>query len=387
MRQILHVDMDAFYASVEQFDNPEFQGHPVIVGADPKLGLGRGVVAACSYEARTYGIHSALPISHAWKKCPTGIYLRPRMSRYVEVSGSVMAVLHRYTDLVEPISIDEAFLDVTGSTRLLGPAASIGRDVQQAIKRETGLTASVGLAPNKFLAKIASDLRKPDGFVVVEPSDVEEFLARLPISRLWGVGPRTALRLGRFGVTTIGELAKVSRESLIEGLGASGEHLWRLAHGQDEREVVAEREPKSISNETTFERDTADLEQLLKTLRKLSDKVSGRLRRQRYRARTITLKLRYASFTTHTRQKAVPIGLDTGNAIFAIVGELFREFPLGERVRLLGVGAHNLVGHDQPPRQLDLFRTGKPAQRVADLMDEIQDRYGDASLRRGSDIP
>src|SRR5215472_11600013 len=190
MRSILHVDMDAFYASVEQFDNPDYKGKPVIVGADPRGGTGRGVVAACSYEARKFGVRSALPISRAWKLCPEGIYVRPHMKRYVEVSGQVMEVFRQFTDLVEPLSIDEAFLDVTGSIALLGPPEKIARSVKNDIREKTGLTASVGLAPNKFLAKIASDIRKPDGFMVLEEKDVEAFLRDLPISRLWGVGLR-----------------------------------------------------------------------------------------------------------------------------------------------------------------------------------------------------
>ena len=189
MRSILHVDMDAFYASVEQLDHPEYKGKPVIVGADPKDGKGRGVVAACSYEARKFGVHSALPISRAWKLCPAGVYVRPRMKRYAEVSGQVMEVFRQFTDLVEPLSIDEAFLDITGSIALLGAPEQIGRSIKQKIREATGLTASVGLAPNKFLAKIASDIKKPDGFVVVEETDIEAFLRDLPISRLWGVGP------------------------------------------------------------------------------------------------------------------------------------------------------------------------------------------------------
>src|SRR5499426_2541193 len=225
MRSILHVDMDAFYASVEQLDQPEYKGRPVIVGADPKGGKGRGVVAACSYEARKFGVRSALPISRAWKLCPDGVYVRPRMRRYAEVSRDVMEVLRRYTDLVEPLSIDEAFLDITGSIALFGSPDQIARSIKQEIRDRTGLTASVGLAPNKFLAKIASDIRKPDGFMVVEEKDVEAFLNDLPISRLWGVGPKTEQRLHELGFRTIGQLAKADREALLGTLGSLGEHL------------------------------------------------------------------------------------------------------------------------------------------------------------------
>ncbi len=386
MRQILHVDMDAFYASVEQLDQPEYAGRAVIVGADPKAGTGRGVVAACSYEARQFGIHSALPISHAWRRCPNGVYLRPRMVRYQEVSVAIMGILRRYTDMVEPISIDEAFLDVSGSTALMGPAEGIAREVKATIKKETGLTASVGVAPNKFLAKIASDLDKPDGFVVVGNTEVESFLAALPVSKLWGVGPKTATRLRKLGVHTIGELAAIGREKMIETLGASGEHLWHLARGEDERPVVSAWEPKSISNETTFEHDTSDNDLLLKTLRGLSDKVAARLRRQGFKTRTISLKLRYASFTTFTRQKSVPEALNTGNEIFALIRTLFEKFPLEESVRLIGVGTSNLLRASNDEAQLSLFETTEQDERLAQALDKINDRYGDGSLRRGSDL-
>src|ERR1051325_2688598 len=215
MRSILHVDMDAFYASVEQLDHPEYKSKPVIVGADPKGGMGRGVVAACSYEARKFGVHSALPISRAWKLCPEGVYVRPRMSRYVEISHQVMDVFRRFTDLVEPLSIDEAFLDVTGSVALHGSPESIASEIKRVIREETHLTASVGVAPNKFLAKIASDLRKPDGLVIVDETASAEFLRDLPISRLWGVGPKTGRRLEAMNLKTIGQVAAVPRESLV----------------------------------------------------------------------------------------------------------------------------------------------------------------------------
>src|SRR5262247_4019502 len=299
MRSILHVDMDAFYASVEQLDNPEYKGRPVIVGADPRGGKGRGVVAACSYEARKFGVRSALPISRAWKLCPEGVYVRPRMDRYVEISGQVMEVFRHFTDLVEPLSIDEAFLDITGSIALLGPPENIARSIKKEIRETTGLTASVGLAPNKFLAKIASDLRKPDAFVVVREGEIEAFLRDLPISRLWGVGPKTEQRLHEMGFRTIGQVAMATRESLVRSLGSLGEHLYQLSRGHDERPVVPNWEPKSVSSETTFDEDTADRELLVRTILDLSDHVAERLRKDNYRARKVTLKLRYSSFSTH----------------------------------------------------------------------------------------
>jgi len=386
MRQILHVDMDAFYASVEQLDQPELEGRPVIVGADPKAGAGRGVVAACSYEARKLGIHSALPISHAWRRCPDGVYLRPRMDRYQSVSVAIMGILRRYTDMVEPISIDEAFLDVSGSTALMVSAEGIARDIKAAIRKETGLTASVGVAPNKSLAKIASDLEKPDGFVVVRAAEIESFLVTLPVSKLWGVGPKTASRLQKLGVHTIGELAAIGRQKMIEKFGASGEHLWHLACGEDERRVVSGWEPKSISNETTFEHDTSDIEFVLKTLQRLSDKVAGRLRHQGFKARTISLKLRYQSFTTFTRQTSVPEALDTGNEIFALIRTLFEKFSLEESVRLIGVGTSNLLRTNHEEEQLPLFDSTKQSERLAKALDKINGRYGDGSLRRASEL-
>jgi nucleotidyltransferase/DNA polymerase involved in DNA repair len=219
MRSIIHVDMDAFYASIEQLDHPEYKGKPVIVGADPKSGQGRGVVAACSYEARKFGIRSALPISRAWKLCPHGVYVRPRMERYAEVSRGIMEIFRRFTDLVEPLSIDEAFLDITGSTSLLGPSEQIARSIKEEIRKTIGLNASVGLAPNKFLAKIASDLKKPDAFVVVAEKNIEAFLADLPISRLWGVGPKTEQRLHEMGFRTIRQIRDAGREKLVQRLG------------------------------------------------------------------------------------------------------------------------------------------------------------------------
>src|SRR3954467_14765423 len=222
MRSILHVDMDAFYASVEQLDYPAYKGKPVIVGADPKGGSGRGVVAACSYEARKFGVRSALPISRAWKLCPEGVYVRPRMSRYVEVSRSVMEIFREFTDLVEPLSIDEAFLDVTGSAALYGPADEIARRIKALIRERTQLTGSVGVAPNKFLAKVASDLKKPDGLVIVRENEIVDFLRDLPISRLWGVGPKTEQRLKPMGLHTIGQMAAISRDNLVRQLGSLG---------------------------------------------------------------------------------------------------------------------------------------------------------------------
>ena len=386
MRSILHIDMDAFYASIEQLDHPEYKSKPVIVGADPKGGAGRGVVAACSYEARGFGVRSALPISRAWKLCPEGVYVRPRMKRYVEVSGQVMNVFRRFTDLVEPLSIDEAFLDITGSVALLGAPEQIARSIKSQIRAATGLTASAGLAPNKFLAKIASDLRKPDGFVIVEEQEIGTFLQDLPISRLWGVGPKTEQRLHAMGFRTIGQLAGASRESLIRSLGSLGGHLHQLSHGRDDRPVVPNWEPKSISSETTFDKDTADREFLLRTILELSDHVAERLRKDSYRARKVTLKLRYSSFSTHTKQHSLDKMIQTGDEIARIARALFGQFALNEKIRLIGVSAGDLHRDGEDPQQLPLFAQSNDKERLSHKVDEIKQKFGNDALRRGSQL-
>lgn len=385
-RVILHVDMDAFYASVEQLDDPSLKGKPVIVGADPKQGRGRGVVAACSYEARRFGVHSALPIGRAWKLCPQGVFVRPRMERYMEVSGRVMEILRRFTNLVEPLSIDEAFLDVTGSTALFGAPVQIARAIKKQIRDDTGLTASAGVAPNKFLAKIASDLKKPDGLVVVEHGQVDEFLSDLPIKRLWGVGPKTEERLREAGLHTIGAIRARTEDELRQMLGMSlGSHLHELARGHDERPVVPDWEPKSISNETTFEEDTRDRELLVQTIRRLSESVGRRLRRENYRARKVTLKLRYEPFETHTRQVSVKQPVDTDEEIMRLALSLFSQFTLDRRIRLIGVGTGEIVRPGDGPTQLGLFEEPKKEKEsiIDKTVDAIRERFGQSGIRRG----
>ena len=386
MRSILHVDMDAFYASVEQLDNPEYKGRPVIVGADPKRGQGRGVVAACSYEARKFGVRSALPISRAWKLCPEGVYVRPRMQRYVEVSHQVMEVFRRYTDLVEPLSIDEAFLDITGSIALMGAPEHIARSIKKEIRDSTGLNASVGLAPNKFLAKIASDLKKPNAFVIVKEDEIASFLRDLPISRLWGVGPKTEQRLHELGFRTIGEMAAASRESLVRLLGSLGEHLYQLSQGKDDRPVVPNWEPKSISSETTFDEDTDDRELLLRTILELADHVAERLRKDAYRARKVTLKLRYSSFSTHTKQQSLEKLILTGEEIAAVARGLFAQFPMKQKIRLIGVAAGDLHREGAEPQQLQLFSQTNSKEKLSHTVDEIKEKFGIDALRRGSQL-
>jgi len=378
--------MDAFYASVEQRDNPALQGRPVIVGADPRAGRGRGVVAACSYEARKFGVRSALPISQAWRLCPEGAYVPVRMSRYVEVSRQVMDVLHRFTNLVEPLSIDEAFLDVTGSTSLFGSATQIARSIKKQIRDATGLCASVGAAPNKFVAKVASDLRKPDGMVIVEQGEVEAFLQDLPISRLWGVGPKTEARLHEAGIQTIQDIRTRTAPELARLLGNGGEHLRQLAYGKDDRPVVPDWEARSVSNETTFDVDTDDRALLLRTLRSLSESVGRRLRRDDLRARRITLKLRYDDFETHTKQVSLDRPTQSDDEIVHAATLLLEKFPLDRKIRLLGVGSSELIRNAAEPAQLELFLEPQANNNIDRTVDEIRTRFGNASLRRGSQL-
>ncbi len=351
-RKILHVDMDAFYASIEQRDRPELRGRPVIVGGQPEA---RGVVAAASYEARTFGVRSAMPTVRALRLCPQAIVLKPRMGLYREVSWQIRSIFQSYTPLVEPISLDEAFLDMTGSERLFGPSEQIGREIKRRISEELQLTCSVGLAPNKFLAKLASNYGKPDGFTVIRPQDVEAFLRDLPVEKLWGVGPATARKLRDLGLQTVGDLRRVPRDRLLEGFGKWGLRLHELARGIDERPVVPEREPKSLSRETTFPEDLRDRDALQKVLRELAYKVMHDLREEKRRARTIQIKVRFADFTTITRRLTLPEPTDALRVISEAARLLLEhKVDLADRgVRLLGVGVSNLAEHTT--RETPLF--------------------------------
>ncbi len=386
-RWIIHVDMDAFYASVEQRDHPTYRGRPVIVGADPQGGRGRGVVSAASYEARAFGIHSAMPISQAFRRCPEGVFLPVRMSHYQAVSAQIFQIFGRYTDLVEPLSLDEAFLDVTGSLRLFGPAEIIGRRIQAEIRAETGLGASVGIATNKFVAKVASDLRKPNGFVVVPPGQEADFLQPLPIERLWGVGPKTAGRLRRMGLTTIGEVAARPQLELAAGFGQLGAHLWELAHGIDTREVIPEEPAKSVGAETTFVEDTADPARIRQTLLALSERVARRLRADALQAGALTLKLRDETFRTQTRSVSLSEPTDQSQDLYRTVIMLLERLPSsGRKVRLLGVAASRLSDLKGSGRQLslELDPAGAKQRRLTEAVDRIQARFGKKAIRPAS---
>ncbi len=379
-RVILHVDMDAFYASVEQRDRPEVRGRPVVVGADPR---GRGVVSAASYEARRYGIHSAMPIGRAYRLCPTAAFLPVDMEKYARESERIMAILADFTPLVEPLSLDEAFLDVTGSRALHGTGVEIARRIKARIRDEVGLTASAGVAPNKFVAKIASDLEKPDGLVEVSPGGEAAFLHPLPLRRLWGVGPAAEAELAALGVRTIGDLVGMGRRRLEARLGASGAHLFELAQGMDERPVVPWHDPKSIGAEETFGRDTRDVGLLRATLLAQSDRVAAELRAAGLRGRTVTLKLRFADFHTLTRRGTGETPTSDGGEIFRRVWAAFSKIPRPQAVRLIGLSVSGFASAAEP-QQLPLLGQPDRTERLGRVTDEVRTRFGPEALVRGT---
>jgi DNA polymerase-4 len=374
--------MDAFYASIEQRDNPSLARKPVIVGG---AGGERGVVSAASYEARRYGVHSAMPLKTAKRLCPDGVFLPVEMEKYAAVSAQLRSILASYTPLVEPLSLDEAYLDVTASERLYGGAERIGREIKERVQSELNLTASVGIAPNKFLAKIASDLEKPNGFVVVKSGAEAEFLRDLPVSRIPGVGKVSARRMNSLGIVTIGRLSEMPRMELRRLFGKSGERLYELSRGIDTSEVVADAQAKSISHETTFEHDTSDLEQIRETLASLADRVSARLREEQLSAGTVGIKVRLADFTTMSRERSLAEPTDADDRIFSLAWELFQNIPLkGQKIRLLGVVASGL---GQPSSQMNLFTNGGERSRKAlTAIDNIRRKFGDEAIGRGSHI-
>ena len=370
------MDMDAFYASVEQRDRPELRGRPVIVGADPK---GRGVVSAASYEARVFGVRSAMPIGKAARLCPDGVFLPVDMDKYAGASRQIMGILGDFSPLVEPVSVDEAFVDLTGTASLFGPAPEAVREIKRRIRAETGLTASAGLAANKFIAKVASDLKKPDGLVIVEAGREAEFLAPLPIERLWGVGKATAKDLAALGIATIGQLQRLSRATLVARLGDHGAGLHDLAFGRDDRPVEPWTPPKSMGAETTFERDTTDRARLDTTLRGQAERVARELRAERLAAARVTLKLRFADFRTLTRSHTSDPTQD-GLELYRRVAILLARETLVQPVRLIGVSASALTV--EQTGQLGLL--GDDAvrrERLSRAVDRITDRFGLDAIR------
>jgi len=374
-RAITHVDMDAFYAAVEQRDRPELRGTPVVVGAHPK---GRGVVSAASYEARVFGVTSAMPISRAARLCPHATFLPVDMEKYARESTRVMAILADFSPLVEAVSIDEAFVDLTGTETLWGPPREAVRTIKRRVRDETGLTASAGLAANKFVAKVASDLGKPDGLVVVEAGHEAEFLAPLPVERLWGVGRVTAKTLADLGIETIGQIQRLSARTLAARMGAHGGDLHDLAFGRDDRAVEPWSAPKSMGAETTFERDVSDRVRLDTTLRSQAERVARELRAERLAAARVTLKLRFADFHTLTRSHTADPTQD-GLEIYRRARTLLQRERLVQPVRLIGVSA-GALGPERAG-QLDLLDPNAVRrERLARAVDKIATRYGTRAI-------
>jgi DNA polymerase-4 len=379
---ILHIDMDAFYAAVEQLDHPELRGKPVIVGGSAES---RGVVATASYEARPFGVHSAMPTATAKKLCPQGIFVTGRMERYREVSRAIHHIFCHYTPLVEPVSLDEAFLDVRGSARLFGPAEEIGRTIKKRIGEEIHLTASVGVASNRFLAKLGSDFEKPDGFVVIPDEGKAEFLAPLPVAKLWGVGPATEKALHLLGVTTVAQLRGVPLEVLKDEFGSFAEDLRDLSMGVASDEVVPDREAKSISNETTFAADVKDPDELECVLLDLTEEVAFRVREAGFAAKTVTVKIRLHDFKTLSRSRTLPRPTNSTMEIFECARTLLRDNvnPRAQPVRLLGVGTFNFAGEEGVQRELFEPPGREKAAKVDRTVDEIRNKLGDDSIKRG----
>jgi DNA polymerase-4 len=378
---IIHLDMDAFYASVEQLDNPALRGRPVIVGGS----LERGVVSACSYEARPFGVRSAMPMRRAVRLCPEAVVLPVRMARYQEVSRQVFSIFARYTDRIEPLSVDEAFLDVAGCERLFGPAAAIAARIRREVRDELGLAISAGVAPNKFLAKLASESAKPDGLLEIAPEQVDAFLLPLPVERIWGVGAKAAEQLRRLGCCSVAELRRLPEAQLVRLFGVWGGRLYHLARGEDDRQVEVDQPAKSLGAEETFAADLTSREALQRKLLAQAEKVAARLRSQGLVGRVVTLKLRYGDFETITRRLTLAEPTANGLLLYRAGLDLLARTEAGCRpVRLLGLS----VGEPEPAAQCQatLFPDEK-SQRLAELdrsLDRLAERFGNRPVHRAS---
>lgn len=384
-RVIVHVDMDAFFASIEERDNPAYRGKPIIVGADPKGGRGRGVVSTCSYAARKFGIHSAMPISTAYRRCSGAVFLPVDYEKYSRVSAQILYILEGFTPDIEQVSIDEAFLDMSDTYQRHGSPYEACSTIKRRIKEETGLSASVGVAPTKMAAKIASGLCKPDGLLEVTEDKLLDFLRVLDVDLLWGVGKKTKDTLNEMGIYTIGDLEKRSKEELTGVFGKSGVWLWEASRGIDEGEVTPEHDIKSISNETTFLKDTNDAGKIERELARLSEMVSDRLRDGGFKCRTLTLKIRLEGFRTYTRAVTVAEPTNFSEDLIKTVRNLFRKFELkGNKVRLVGVRSSNLSGaHEEP-----LFKT-KADERKEEIhraVDRIRKKFGKDCILRAASV-
>ncbi|MCS7114415.1 MAG: DNA polymerase IV [Nitrososphaerota archaeon] len=343
-RIILHVDMDHFFTAIEEREHPELRGKPVIVGADPKEGKGRGVVSTCNYEARKFGVRSGMPISKAWKLCPQAVYLPVNFELYERVSERIMAILRKYADKFESWGIDEAFLDVTSRAKDYTEAELLARQIKREIFEKEGLTCSIGIGPNKLVSKIASDHQKPDGLTTVKPEEVERFLAPLPVRKLLWVGRKTEQKLRAMGIKTIGDLARRDPTVLAETFGVMGRQLYLMAHGVDRSDVAERSEIKSVSREKTFEKDTADSALVFETLDKLAEEVHGDLLRQNFYFKTVTVKVRYENFETHTHSRTLPFITNRLEDLKKTAKELLQEYlGLNRKIRLIGVRVSSLV--------------------------------------------
>jgi DNA polymerase-4 len=382
-KAIIHLDMDAFYAAVEVLDSPSLRGKPVIVGGSKK----RGVVSSASYEARKYGVHSAQPMATAMRLCPKGVFLPVRMSRYKEVSERVFEIFCRFTPLVEPLSIDEAFLDVTGSLKLFGPPETIAKMIKRAVAEEIGITVSAGVTPSKFLAKIASDLGKPDGLVIVREGEVKAFLEPLPIEKLWGVGKVTREGLALLAVRTVGDLSRLPLDVLEKNFGRHGTHLHLLSQGVDDRDIEVSREVKSIGHEETFSDDLLDIGAVKKELLSLATRVSRRLRGEGFVGKTVTLKVKYNDFAQITRSETFPEPTEDGWEIFRRCCGLLEKTEVGRRpARLLGISVSHLCPQEGED-QLSFFQkesTGRKKKKLHLALDEISEKYGEDGIVPGT---
>ncbi len=378
MTVILHVDMDAFYASVAELDHPEYKGKALVVGAGT-----RGVVLSANYEARKFGIRAAMPVGRAKRMAPHAIFIAPEHHRYSEISERVMAIFHSYTPLVEPISLDEAFLDVTGSQKLFGSGREIATKIRAQVEKEEGITCSVGIAQSKFIAKLASQHCKPNGMLEIRPDRILEFLHPLPVRAIWGVGPKTAESLERLGLHTVADIANTPRATLIRALGdATGESLYEFAWGRDYRNVIPDEPEKSIGNEETFSEDLDSPEEILREFLRMTEKATARLRERSLFAKTISIKIKFADFSSLTRAKTVPIAIDNTHDTYEIVKSLYLALNNeGARIRLVGVSLSNL--QEGAPVQLEIGARERGWREADGAIDKAKARFGRQSVRPG----
>ena len=383
---IIHADMDAFYASVELLDKPHLKDKPVAVGGPSK---NRGVISAANYIARQFGVHSALPCAIATRRCPQLILFKPRMSLYADYSGKIKKIFARYTPIIEPLSLDEAFLDTSKSEKLFGNTVAIGKRIKDEIKNELGLTVSIGIAPNKFIAKIASDVQKPDGFVIVLESEIQKFLDPLPVARIWGIGKVSSARLNSQGIFNIAQLRQLPEAQLKSWFGKHGTHLHQLAHGLDNRKVVTDHHAKSISNESTFDTNLTHTDIIHSELLQLTEQVAARLRHIDSKGRTISIKVRFADFKTVTRSASIALATNSTNEIWRIIKDkLLSKVNLSYgAIRLLGVELSQFEPHEIGVQQWDFFETcNNKNSKLDKLTDDINERFGNNAITRATTI-